>query len=590
MNRRFGSLRAVQMLVLLAALALGVTPALAVHSDGYFQIEGDVCGGGPIPLSSTCVDTTGDDWDNLITCSGTLGNCVAVQGNAAEVPVFVFDPAPNSIFTGGGSKDELAIEQWQYKNGNVPDKDNLIEAFAAVYLPTSGPRANHKLLYFGANRDAVNGDAQIGFWFFRNTVSAPSPTNTAQSFVGTHAVGDILILSNFVQGGGTSNIQVFVVTAVAADGTPTLTQPFGPNTTNDNLVCAGPGNDAACAATNGAITAALDPQFLAKSGATLGNYPVVGFFEGGVDLTVVGQAIGIPGIGTECLASFLVETRSSQSLTAVLKDFTLGAFEKCQATITTEIHSATHAAITSATPGDVIHDLAIVTGQAGAPVPTGTVRFSFFDGVTECGTGTAVTEDVLIGGPNAETCPLSAPAGSVCVRSSTHTALPPGLVFSAQYLGDTSYPDGATLATCEILTVGQCESSIATHILRQTAGAGCASPPCDVTGVLIDLEDKATVGLKDQAVVTPAANAACSQTPTGKVTFEIFADGRCSGTADSSVEIDLVNGEALTDQINLDANTLSFRATYGGDTIYKPSSASSCEPVCAISDNPVATP
>ncbi len=577
------------MLVLLAALALGVTPALAVHNDGYFQIEGDVCGGGPIPLSASCVDTTGDDWDNLITCSGTLGNCSAVQGNAAEVPVFVFDPAPNSIFTGGGSKDDLAIEQWQYKNGNVPDKDNLIEAFAAVYLPTSGPRSGHKLLYFGANRDAVNGDAQIGFWFFRNNVSAPAPTNNAKSFVGTHAVGDILILSNFVQGGGTSSIQVFVVTAVAADGTPTLTQPFGGNTTTNNLVCAGPTGDSACAATNGSITAALDPNFEAKSGATTGNYPIVGFFEGGVDLTEVGQAIGIPGIGTECLASFLVETRSSQSLSAVLKDFALGAFEKCTATITTEIHSAAHAAITSATPGDVIHDLAIVTGQAGAPTPTGSVRFSFFDAVTACTGNPTSTEDVVLGGPNAEACPAGAPAGSVCVKSSTHTALPPGLAFSAQYLGDSSYPDGATLATCEVLTVGQCDSAIATHILRVTAGAGCASPPCEVTGLLIDLEDKANVGLQDQAVVTPAVGAACTQTPTGKVTFQIFADGRCSGTPASTVEKDLDGtGTALTDQIDLDANTLSFVATYGGDTIYKASSASSCEPVCAISDNPVA--
>src|SRR5205085_1533993 len=41
--------------------------------------------------------------------------------------------------------------------------------------------------------------------------------------------------------------------------------------------------DAACAATNGAVVDALDPDFVAKAGANAGQYPVVGFFEGGPD-------------------------------------------------------------------------------------------------------------------------------------------------------------------------------------------------------------------------------------------------------------------------------------------------------------------
>jgi len=52
----------------------------------------------------------------------------------------------------------------------VPDKDNLTNAFAAVSFDASG----NQRLYFGADRVANNGDAQIGFWFFHNTVKLGS--------------------------------------------------------------------------------------------------------------------------------------------------------------------------------------------------------------------------------------------------------------------------------------------------------------------------------------------------------------------------------------------------------------------------------
>src|SRR2546425_10747363 len=150
--------------------------------------------------------------------------------------------------------------------------------------------------------------------------------------------------------------------------------------------------DAACAATNGSVVPALDPDFTAKSGAGAGQYPIVGFFEGGLDLTAV-------GLGTECFPTFMVETRSSQSITAVLKDFTIGKFEQCAATIRTEIHSALDNSDgdlqgKSVAPGTPIHDLAIVTGTSGFPVPTGNVTLQLF-GTTNC-TGAFTSETVLL--------------------------------------------------------------------------------------------------------------------------------------------------------------------------------------------------
>ncbi len=52
-----------------------------------------------------------------------------------------------------------------------------------------------------------------------------------------------------------------------------------------------------------------------------------GFMEGGIDL----GALGLQG----CFSSFMAETRSSPSLTAAQKDFTLGRFESCSSELTT---------------------------------------------------------------------------------------------------------------------------------------------------------------------------------------------------------------------------------------------------------------
>src|SRR5439155_16871528 len=215
-------------LVLTLAFALRVTPAFAVHDEGIFQLDGDAkastCSGNGTGISSfgDSIGCTGDDWDDLYTCTGggSLGSTctTAIPGvgnNATAIAALAIDPSPKSIFTGGGSKDEKDITQWAWVDGSVPDKDDLVEAFAALYSGAS----SHKIVYFGANRLAVNGDAQIGFWLLQKAVSLKSD-GTFQEVLGNpahHAVGDVLILINFVYGGGTSNILVFDVTIVNCD-------------------------------------------------------------------------------------------------------------------------------------------------------------------------------------------------------------------------------------------------------------------------------------------------------------------------------------------------------------------------------------
>src|SRR5262245_34789364 len=50
----------------------------------------------------------GDDWSN-------------VGGQHSAIPIV--DPLGTTIFTTGGSKDDLDISNWRHTGGSVPDKD-----------------------------------------------------------------------------------------------------------------------------------------------------------------------------------------------------------------------------------------------------------------------------------------------------------------------------------------------------------------------------------------------------------------------------------------------------------------------------------
>jgi hypothetical protein len=97
-----------------------------------------------------------DDW-NTINCDG--GNAVVKTG-------VVFDGLGKTIFTGGGSKDPELLASWRHKDGSVPDKDELINAYAAKFTGASGD----DILAFGADRYSNDGTAFMGFWFFKNLV------------------------------------------------------------------------------------------------------------------------------------------------------------------------------------------------------------------------------------------------------------------------------------------------------------------------------------------------------------------------------------------------------------------------------------
>ncbi len=127
-------------------------------------------------------------------------------------------------FQGGGSKDNNDISQWLWKPGEPLDKDDITDAYAACYIysgpekcpagkPSGDPSCTEPgdlIIFFGLDRFANNGSAQVGFWFFQNPIGLTNiPQSGGFQFSGVHSLGDILIQSNFSQGGVIDSISVF---------------------------------------------------------------------------------------------------------------------------------------------------------------------------------------------------------------------------------------------------------------------------------------------------------------------------------------------------------------------------------------------
>ena len=332
-----------------AAVAIPLTVVLAavivdggfVDNPAVFELDGNLTAGdafGGVQGTRDWADSTGMasglGADVTTTTTPETGGVPPPNG----FPYLLTDPAGVTIYTQGGSKDVLDVSNWMYTSGSVPDKDEITHAFAAAYSVDTGVGGSqpHTWIYFGADRFADNGDSNIGFWFFQNSISLGGPANATKAtpFTGIpcpsgssnclpgelHRNGDILIVSAFTQGGAIGSIIVFewqngALLQVGAFNAAQCT----PNS---------PSHSPACAIINTFPVPAPPPwQYVPKSGP-VNEYPTGSFFEGGIDVSAIfgGQA--------PCFASFLAETRSSQTDNAQLKDFVLGAFPECSVAIT----------------------------------------------------------------------------------------------------------------------------------------------------------------------------------------------------------------------------------------------------------------
>jgi hypothetical protein len=197
--------------------------ALAVHDTGSFELDGNAVAAGSHDWDQVCYQATADA--RCGTTTSATATAASWTGDILNGGTDVFVNDPNAtIFTGGGSKDGIDISSWAWKDGagGLPDKDNLNHSFAARYnlapdtdntdgtLCPAGTAPTCDVLYFGSDRFDNSGDAQQGFWFFQNKITLGSvKSGGGFNFTGVHKNGDLLIISDFSNGGTTSTISIY---------------------------------------------------------------------------------------------------------------------------------------------------------------------------------------------------------------------------------------------------------------------------------------------------------------------------------------------------------------------------------------------
>jgi len=390
---------------------LCTAPTFAVHDLGLFELDGNAEDDVPAAVA-------GDDWD-------TPPNA----GGAFEFTGITADPAPESIFT-GGRKDIQDIPQWGHKDGSVPDKDDLTNAYAAAYN-----NGGDLIVYFGADRFANVGDAFVGFWFFKEAVVA-LPNG---DFSGNHTTDDTLVLVDYPQGANESPIIKVIqwdpTCSKAANNDPQQGQCAAKNLrlilSSDNAECGATAADDACAITNSA-NANAPWAYVPKAGVA-GTFPPESFYEGGINLSAI--------VGDTCFSSFMAESRSSASFTASLKDFVLDDFQLCGIEVTKVCTTCT----LDTTQGDGVFQFAVQGNVINAGFGT------LFDVVVtdDCGTPTRTNDDetTSIGNVGAGatvpwgplTCePTDASGGTIQIASNTASVIAAATSGGTQDITDTS--------------------------------------------------------------------------------------------------------------------------------------------------------
>ena len=208
----------------------------------------------------------------------------------------------------GGSQDNDASPSanWHWVLGNSNDKGDIGNA-GAVLLGT--------ILYFFGDRSSFNGDAQIGFWFFKDNVQPTGAGDRSSPFSGEHTNGDLLIISNFTNGGGTGAPTIYEWKNKTSNSAGGLVQ-IPLNTAPASLTT----NASSVASPNNTLMFNNQRWLFNAKGADTSDhdYKTNLFFEGFVDLANIPDAA--------CFQRFLLETRNSQSIGASLQDFTAGNF------------------------------------------------------------------------------------------------------------------------------------------------------------------------------------------------------------------------------------------------------------------------
>ena len=559
-------LTALAALTVVSSTLLAAGAVLAVNNTGAFELDGNATNG----------VAPGDDWDNV--CHEVLGTDCSTSSDTSGATAVSWaaeaDPSA-SIFTGGGSKDpEDPGDSWAWKDdGGLPDKDNLLHGFAARYSLApdaatcpAGGFPTCEVIFFGSDRFANDGDAVQGFWFFQQKIERTNiPSGGGFKFSGHHENGDLLIISDFSNGGAVSTIFVHKwdnTCTKAANNNPQPNQCSAANlrlaASSTSANCATAAATAGfCGIVNTGATSVTSPwPFLDKAGSA--SFRTGEFFEGGVNLSTL-------GLGGECFASVASETRSSTSPTATLKDFVLDNFGECTSGIETTPSAGQGGSTSITTAGSIsVTDSAEIT-VSGAQTWTGSLSFHLCgplaagalctSGGTAVGSSTTVTNATVQ--PIVSASATVTSAGRYCWRGD----------FTS---GTNGVPDSSDSSENECFTVTPVTPTLTTNA---TASVTIGSPISD-TATLTGTANK-----PGSPVINPTTAGGAAG---GTITFRLYGpnDATCSGTAVFTSSAIPVSGDGNAynsgNYVPLTAGTYRWTADYSGDSPNTNTASSAC--------------
>jgi uncharacterized repeat protein (TIGR01451 family)/LPXTG-motif cell wall-anchored protein len=539
-------------------LAIGMGPAFAVHDNGMFELDGNTTQNDATPPPY--------DWEGLFNASGNQIVTPDPDNGPVLASTFIKDTTTPDVSYFQSNKDIEPISAWGCGPINNPtNKDDLQNSYAAlIQVPNNAPdNAGHKVLYLGSERDSNNGTSFAGFWLLKNNGVGCNPPG---SFTGGHTNGDILVVSDYTNGGGTQDVSVYKwVGGNTANSTTANLQLIA-----SGGVCDGGGNDDVCAIANSAtITTPWAPT----------SHDTNTFVETGIDLTNV---LGAGG----CFTTFLAETRSSDQLTATLKDYAGGQFNTCPPA----------PLATQATPGGSnvalgtsVTDVATLTAVGGRPVPTGTVEF-FLCQPSEVtvnvgcddGDGTQVGGAITVVNGQAESASTSDTnvTGKYCWRAE----YTPDTAGSLEYVASSHTNFGT-----ECFTVVKNSPDIATHIQVTGTGLGFTTlgDQATLTGFAGDVSGE-TITFDLYGPYGDGVTPTCTGTPTFETTGTLNASGVATTSATykplavgTFVWVAHYPGDSLNNSVDGACTDSDESATIGGVDVSVAKSANPPGPVSA---------
>ncbi|HSM63184.1 MAG TPA: hypothetical protein VK833_04525, partial [Gillisia sp.] len=271
----------------------------AQHPYGF--IDGDVLTATP-PFPDPAFNQL--DWEDVWKAQQTPPTA-SLPGGSITTGIILNGKVPDTIFTGGGTKDHLPIngpnasKSWQWKTAEFSSSDKTnIQETGAILIDGK--------IYFFANKFAAEGTTTIGFWFFQDIVAPIA----GGRFSGEHQIGDVFVLADIVQGGAVGIINAYQY--VGEDN--------GGDAPNSNKVLKTIVVDGTTLAATVNTLAQPTPWPHQSKNVAANIMPPVTFIEGFIDIEELDLNINA------CFSSFHAETRSSSSVSSILEDFAQGAF------------------------------------------------------------------------------------------------------------------------------------------------------------------------------------------------------------------------------------------------------------------------